>query len=211
MEPKRHDADKPDAFDRPWLKTLGDVLEFVSKAHASRTRQPGVPDINHLIECFNILVQADIVDNSTLCAALLHDVLEDTDTTYEDLSQRFGKEIADIVLECTDKKGLSPIEKKQAQMEDITKLSNPAKLVKLADKLSNCSGLITSPPPFWSENEIMFYMAWCRKLVEQVKGLNHILDMRLFKTFLDGNIARFSNDMLNHAVELYYLNIKNSD
>lgn len=66
------------------MKVIAKALEFASKKHVSQRRKNGdIPYINHPIEVFNILCKAEIIDTNTLCAALLHDTVEDTDTTPE--------------------------------------------------------------------------------------------------------------------------------
>ena len=83
---------------------------------------------------------------STLCAALLHDTVEDTDTTQAELEAKFGTEIASIVAEVTDDKSLPKAERKRAQIEHAAHISKKAKLVKLADKICNLRDVAHSPP-----------------------------------------------------------------
>src|SRR6187431_2849353 len=89
------------------------------------------PYINHPIQVAYILVQADVEDPIVLAAALLHDTIEDTKTTHD--------EIENIVAECSDDKKLDKLERKQAQVEHAAHVSERAKLVKLADKIANVS------------------------------------------------------------------------
>ena len=81
-----------------------------------------------------------------LMGGLLHDTLEDTDATYDDLVERFGPEVASLVAEVTDDKSLPKEERKRLQIEKTPAKSRRAKLLKIADKTSNLRGLIASPP-----------------------------------------------------------------
>ena len=70
------------------MKLLAKAIEFASKKHSFQRRKNGdIPYINHPIEVFNILVKADIQDYNVLSAAILHDTVEDTETTPEELEQ----------------------------------------------------------------------------------------------------------------------------
>lgn len=85
-----------------------------------------------------------------ICAALLHDTIEDTDTTADELRSEFGQAISSIVLEVTDDKTLPKAERKRLQVEHAAHLSTHAKLVKLADKICNLRDVASSPPADWS-------------------------------------------------------------
>lgn len=94
------------------------ALKFASIKHQNqRRKQPGdIPYINHPIDVANILVEAGVKDHEILAAALLHDTIEDTNTTEEELEKEFGSHIKNIVLECTDNKALSKVERKKKQI-----------------------------------------------------------------------------------------------
>lgn len=79
-------------------------------------------------------------------AALLHDTVEDTDTTLAELEAKFGPIVARIVQEVTDDKSLSKQERKQLQVEHAPHCSHQAKLVKLSDKLYNLRDLNRCTP-----------------------------------------------------------------
>lgn len=106
--------------------------------------------IGHPIEVVKILVDAGVSDVTTLAAAALHDTIEDTQTTFEELVSVFGVAIATVVQECSDNKRLSKVERKQLQIKKAADVSNEAKLVKIADKLSNLSGFKSDPPKDWT-------------------------------------------------------------
>lgn len=98
-----------------------------------------------------LLVEAKIVDLDVLMAAILHDTVEDTDTTFDELEQHFGKKVRTIVAECTDDKSKPKMERKRRQIEHAAKVSHEAKLVKLADKLYNLRDLQQTIPDGWTE------------------------------------------------------------
>lgn len=129
------------------------ALKFASEKHQNqRRKQAGdIPYINHPIEVANVLVEAGVRDHSVLAAAILHDTIEDTDTPKEELEKEFGSHITNIVLECSDNKALSKMERKKLQIVKASKVSQEAKLVKMGDKISNCEGLLVDFPVGWSK------------------------------------------------------------
>lgn len=106
----------------------------------------------------NILVQeGNIHDPVVIIAALLHDTVEDTDTTFEEIETQFGTEVRNIVRELTDDKSLPKVERKRLQIENASKCSHKAKLIKLADKLYNLRDLQKAIPVGWSEDRVKEY------------------------------------------------------
>ena len=106
----------------------------------------------------------------------LHDTLEDTDATYEDLEQRFGPEVASLVAEVTDDKSLPKEERKRLQITKTPGKSRRAKLLKLADKTSNLRGLMQSPPVGWTQARLRDYVVWAEEVVRSCRGLNPTLE-----------------------------------
>jgi guanosine-3',5'-bis(diphosphate) 3'-pyrophosphohydrolase len=136
------------------------------------------PYINHPIQVAYILVQADIEDPLVLAAALLHDTIEDTKTTHDELEIVFGHEIANIVSECSDDKTQGKLERKQAQVDRAAHISKRAKLVKLADKIANVSDIHGAPPAGWSLERKREYFDWARRVVDQLRGVHPKLEAR---------------------------------
>ena len=136
------------------------------------------PYINHPIQLAYILVQADVEDPVVLAAALLHDTIEDTETTLDELEIVFGYEIANIVAECSDDKSLQKLERKQAQIDHAEGLSPKAKLVKLADKIANVSDINGAPPAGWSLERKREYYDWAKKVVDRIRGCHAVLEAR---------------------------------
>lgn len=121
-------------------------------------------------------------------AAILHDVIEDTDTTYDELRDNFGEEVTEIVRECTDDKTLDKMERKRLQIERARSSSRKAKLVKLADKLYNLRDLDRSMPVGWTKERVDEYFIWAHKVVENLSGTNKIMEEALAQIFRDHNV-----------------------
>jgi guanosine-3',5'-bis(diphosphate) 3'-pyrophosphohydrolase len=153
---------------------------FAAEKHRNQRRKDAEasPYINHPIQLAYILVQADIEDPVVLAAALLHDTLEDTETTHDEIEIVFGHEIANIVAECTDDKALSKMERKQAQIDRAARISHKAKLVKLADKIANVSDIDGAPPAGWSLERKREYFDWAKAVVDRLRGSHAVLEAR---------------------------------
>lgn len=155
------------------------ALAFAAHKHRDQRRKDAgaSPYINHPIALADILVnEGGITDHVVLCAAILHDTIEDTETTYEELVVAFGREIADVVAEVTDDKSLDKAERKLLQIEHAAHASSRAKLVKLADKTCNLRDIATTPPADWSEQRRREYFDWAKKVVAGVRGANAALE-----------------------------------
>ena len=153
---------------------------FAAEKHRNQRRKDAEasPYINHPIQLAYILVQADIEDPVVLASALLHDTIEDTDTTQDEIEIVFGYEIANIVAECSDDKRLSKLERKQAQIEHAANISRAAKLVKLADKIANVSDMNGAPPAGWSLERKREYYDWAKQVVDRMRGTHAGLEAR---------------------------------
>ena len=168
------------------LCVLTDALAFAADKHRNHRRKDveASPYINHPIALMHVLVHDGGVTNVTvLAAALLHDTLEDTETTVEELTKRFGPEICKIVEEVTDDKTLPKAERKRLQVEHAAKASHNAQLVKLADKISNLIDILDSPPA-WEKARKEQYFDWARQVVAAVRGANPALEAK-FDTIYD--------------------------
>jgi GTP diphosphokinase / guanosine-3',5'-bis(diphosphate) 3'-diphosphatase len=145
------------------------ALEFAAHKHRNQRRKDvdASPYINHPIALAHLLVaEGGVSDTLTLVAALLHDTVEDTDTTYDEIRQRFGKTVADVVLEVTDDTSLQKSRRKQLQIEHAPHLSKRAALVKLADKTINLRDLAEHPPAGWPVRRKRQYFDWARAVVD---------------------------------------------
>jgi GTP diphosphokinase / guanosine-3',5'-bis(diphosphate) 3'-diphosphatase len=161
------------------LTLILEALTFASEKHRHQRRKDvqSSPYINHPIAVARTLkVEGGVHDATVICAALLHDTIEDTDTTYEELQTVFGDAIADMVLEVSDDKSLSQADRKRLQIEHAHRISAGAKLVKLADKICNLRDVISAPPAGWSLGKKEEYREWCRSVVDKIRGANADLE-----------------------------------
>jgi (p)ppGpp synthase/HD superfamily hydrolase len=136
--------------------------------------KPPVPYFAH-VENVAKLVKAAGGDEIAQAAAYLHDTVEDTDTTYEDLVREFGKEVADVVLENTDNPSLTVKQQKAAQIANMAHKSPRAKLVKMADKSDNLADLVRHPPVWPIANQV-WYARTGFEVLEAGMGSNTFID-----------------------------------
>jgi guanosine-3',5'-bis(diphosphate) 3'-pyrophosphohydrolase len=158
---------------------LLNALRFASLKHRDQRRkgEQGAPYINHPIEVAELLARVgQVTDIVVLQSAILHDTVEDTATTFEELEQHFGVEVRGVVAEVTDDKNLPKQERKRLQIEHAPHLSPRAKLVKLADKISNVRSMSESPPADWPIERRREYLDWSEKVVAGLRGTNADLE-----------------------------------
>ena len=164
------------------LALLLKALAFAAHKHRDQRRKDAEasPYINHPIALANILWrEGGVTEPAIICAALLHDTVEDTETTAAELRKHFGRRIASIVMEVTDDKSLEKAERKRAQIEHAPHLSRAAKLVKLADKISNVRDMAASPPAHWPMRRRREYFDWAKQVVDGLRGVHPELE-RIF-------------------------------
>lgn len=169
------------------LGVLIKAIAFAADKHRKQRRKDvdGSPYINHPISLADVLVnEGNVTDVTVLCAAVLHDTIEDTNTTREELALLFGDPIASIVLEVTDNKSLDKQVRKQLQIEHASNISKEAKLVKLADKICNLRDILTSPPAGWSLERKQDYFEWVGKVAVGLRGTNLQLETMLDELLL---------------------------
>jgi guanosine-3',5'-bis(diphosphate) 3'-pyrophosphohydrolase len=157
------------------------AADFAAHKHRDQRRKgiDASPYINHPIDLANILRnEGGVADPVILAAALLHDTLEDTETSWEELRGQFGEEIADIVAEVTDTKWLSKDARKRLQISKASRSSVRARAVKIADKISNLRDILTSPPPDWPLQRKQAYFDWAKQVVDGVRGSYPALEQR---------------------------------
>jgi guanosine-3',5'-bis(diphosphate) 3'-pyrophosphohydrolase len=155
------------------LQLLTNAMAFAADKHKDHRRKDenSSPYINHPIALVNLLVnEGGITDPETLSAALLHDTVEDTDTTKTELVEAFGEAIAGIVMEVTDDRSLPKAERKRAQVAHAPHLSVKAKAVKLADKTCNLRDVSENPPHDWSLERRQQYFDWGREVIDGLRG-----------------------------------------
>src|SRR5437879_8833541 len=165
--------------DRGDLALLLKALAFAAHKHRDQRRKDAQasPYINHPIALADVLVnEGGVTDFEVLCAALLHDTVEDTATSHEELIDAFGSRIARIVAEVTDDQRLPKAERKRLQIEHAPKLSQEARLVKLADKLCNLRDVAERPPAKWDLARRREYFDWAKRVVDGMRGTHARLE-----------------------------------
>ena len=154
------------------LAQLLEAVAFAADKHRNQRRKDAEasPYINHPIALANLLKREGVADVAVLCAALLHDTIEDTNTTAAELRVAFGEIIPSVVLEVTDDKNIDKAARKQAQVQHARTLSERAKLVKLADKICNVYDIIAAPPANWTLTRKREYLHWANDVVDGLRG-----------------------------------------
>ena len=155
------------------------AIRFSAEKHSDQRRKDSKasPYINHPIGVAETLWSvAGVRDEALLVAAILHDTIEDTDTTKEEIETEFGEEVLSLVLEVTDDKSLPKETRKQLQVEHAPHKSKRAKLLKIADKINNIRDIIKSPPENWSLERRQEYLLWSERVVAGLRGVSPQLE-----------------------------------
>ena len=152
---------------------------FAAHKHRKERRKDAdaSPYINHPLGLARVLTEeGGITDVETICTALLHDTIEDTDTTAKELEEEFGAEICRLVLEVTDDKSISKAKRKLAQIKHAAHISDIAKRVKLADKICNLRDIASTPPAGWSLERKQKYFDWAKRVIDNLRGVDAKLE-----------------------------------
>ena len=176
------------------------AIEFATTKHQGQFRKnsAAAPYITHPIEVMDILIECGITDEDVLCAAVLHDTVEDTDATSDEIATLFGENVRSIVAECTDDKSQPKIIRKNMQIyHAFHSMTRDGKLVKLADKLSNIRSIATDPPTSWSADIQRGYIQWGLAVCMGLFGINKALDDSMKKVFNDANVYGVTDEELN--------------
>jgi uncharacterized protein (UPF0147 family) len=206
------------------LPRLTKALLFAADAHRNQRRKGAAqePYLNHLIEVVDLVVQTtDNADMDMVIAALLHDVVEDTPTTYEDVATTFGKRVAEIVRENSDDMSLPKAERRTARIAGMALKSREARIIKMADIISNLRAIAVSPPAGWYAERKLGYLEGCRQVVDAARGTEASLERIFDETALDVErtirddapfridgrevVARHLDSEIGQAVHLVYL------
>ena len=172
-------ARSPELSPAEGLPLFIDSLAFAAHKHREQRRKNAAasPYINHPIALANVLVnEGGVTDIPVLCAAILHDTVEDTETSFDELEARFGTEIADIVREVTDDNDLPKSRRKELQVEHAPNLSHRARLVKLADKICNLRDVAVDPPAHWQHERREEYFEWAKRVIDGLRGADAKLE-----------------------------------
>ena len=155
------------------------ATHFAAQKHSDQRRKDEEisPYINHPISVARAISEiGDVEDPEVLAAALLHDTLEDTETTPEELIDNFGERVCRLVQEVTDDKSLPKLERKQKQIDHAAELSEGAALIKLGDKISNVTDITNTPPISWDSKRCLEYFDWAEKVINNCPKVNQALE-----------------------------------
>lgn len=158
------------------VQALLSAIAFAADRHRNQRRRDvdASPYINHPIGLAHLLaITGGISDIVVLQAAVLHDTIEDTETAYEELVEKFGQEVASVVAEVTDDKELPKVRRKQLQVEHAPHKSRAAALVKLADKTCNLRDIVSTPPADWSVERRQEYFDWAKRVVDGLPEVSY--------------------------------------
>ena len=178
MTAKHHQPTEGEA-DASGLLLFARALDFAARKHVHQRRkgESAEPYINHLAEVARLLAAAPENRNPAVTiAGLLHDTLEDTATSHDELAAEFGAEIASLVREVTDDKALPKAERKSRQVQHARQASDGAKMIKIADKTSNLHSIVNSPPRGWDLTRKLEYFNWAKHVVDGCRGVSSYLE-----------------------------------
>ena len=163
---------------------MNDILvlkaaQFAALKHRDQLRKGSqeLPYVVHLISTALLIAEVGgVKDPEVLAAALLHDTIEDTQTTAEELTAAFGKKVCRLVEEVSDDKSHEKAVRKRLQIEHAPELSSGAVLIKLADKISNVVDLTNSPPIKWDLEQCEDYLDWAEEVINNCPKVNRALE-----------------------------------
>jgi len=173
------------------------AAQFAAEKHAGQKRKgiAGEPYVNHLLEVATLIAgSSDVLDTNLVIAGLLHDTIEDTGVTAQELEQRFGRDVASLVLEVTDDKSLPKQTRKALQVQNAPKKSPRAQVIKLADKTSNLRSLLVSPPADWSFERKQEYFDWAKQVVDGLTAPNRALKAEFDQTYAKFDCLRTDSE-----------------
>lgn len=182
---RRSEMSKPNK--KP-INLLLRAAAFAADKHRNQRRKDHArtPYINHPLAVARVLAEeGGVTDVEILAAAILHDTLEDTETTPRELHREFGARVAALVAEVTDDKSLPKQQRKQLQVEHAPTKSKGAALIKVADKICNLRELRGSPPKHWSEERRRKYRQWAGVVVAALPIGRHRLRRVAAREFVD--------------------------
>lgn len=187
------------------------ALAFAAEAHANQRRKGAAqePYINHLIEVLDLVARAtDGADTELLVAALLHDVVEDTHYSADEVARAFGARVAAIVVENSDNMALPKDERRRHRIAAMAAKSADARMVKMADVISNLRAIVVSPPAGWGADRKLGYLEGCRQLIDAGRGASAMLEELFDRTAHDVECAirdEAAFEIEGHAVAARHL------
>ena len=163
------------------------AADFAAHKHRYQKRKgkDKKPYINHPIKVAYVLsAEGSVSDPEIIAAGLLHDTIEDTLTTYDELRGQFGQRVANIVVEVTDTKFLAKQTRKQLQSTKASHASAAAQQVRIADKICNLRDILGSPPIDWTPVIKQEYFDEAKSVVDEIRDVNPSLAARFDKLYV---------------------------
>lgn len=164
----------------PMTESLLKAIHFAAHKHRDQRRKnvAKTPYINHPIDvAYLLLFEGGIRDLAVLQTAVLHDTVEDTQTTFAEIDSVFGPEVRQLIVEVTDDKTLTWSERKSRQFEKALNASTKARLVILADKICNLRDIFSDPPANWSTARQQTYFQWAKRVIAGIRGVHPKLEI----------------------------------
>lgn len=170
------------------MKQLSKAIVFAAQSHAGQYRKDGkTPYINHPLEVMNLVVShVEKPSDEMLIAAVLHDVVEDTNVTISEIKHMFGVHVSRLVAELTDDKLLTKEERKRVQLMGVHLLSAEGKLLRLCDKICNVYDILYAPPGDWNVKRRLDYIHWSKEVVDRIRGTHKLLEKRFDELYAAG-------------------------
>jgi (p)ppGpp synthase/HD superfamily hydrolase len=162
------------------------AARFAAEKHAAQKRKGEArePYINHLIEVAELVAASSpVLDTNLVVAAFLHDIVEDTGVTPQEIEALFGADVAGLVMEVTDDKSLPKETRKALQVQNAHKKTPRAQTLKLADKISNLRAILSSPPRDWSVERKRQYFDWAHDVIARLTEPNPRLKQEFERTY----------------------------
>jgi len=192
--------------DEPIEYLILKAARFAADRHRIQRRKDAEasPYINHPIAVAETLAAAGVTDRTTLLAAILHDVIEDTETKPSEIEEIFGDEVCRVIEEVSDDKSLPKARRKTLQVEHAPHLSDRAKLLKLGDLTVNVADVVNNPPVGWSLARRIEYLDWARRVTDGCGGVNEVLEQN-FRDLVEAGLHQLNggidSDRLPRRVE----------
>ncbi len=178
------------------LNLILKALDFAAFKHKYQRRKgdKNLPYINHPIRVAYLISEIGGLDDPIIIAsAILHDIIEDTETDLNELEERFGKKIASIVKEVSDNKLLDKKKRKELQIKNASSLSFEATVIRIADKIANIEDIASSPPSGWTLERKLDYLAWAEKVVSSCNNVNERLSSYFFE-----KLSKIKREIISH-------------
>ena len=183
-------------FNENDLSGLFAALKFAAEKHKDQRRKnvEATPYINHPLEVARLLIDVGrVYDLDIIKGAILHDTIEDTETTEQELEQHFGREVTDYVIEMSDDKSLPKEERKKLQILNSPHKSLGAKQIKICDKICNITDVTLNPPGHWELQRRKEYLDWAEAVVAGLRGINKELETLFDNRLKEGRAILYAS------------------